>query len=191
MGRRQTDSKVCRSLLPVLFLLGMVSVCMALLWLPAVLKSTGNTAINQVLDLVENDSGGSGAEEIEEEVCCRGFEHLELWGDAVKWGAKHKMNSSRECCMACKGMCGSNGGPCLCNSWVFCGNRDACGPRFGEVWFICILFFIFLVNCFGIFGPNILCVFNCAVQGSVHAGFVLNLATCISCLRIELLVCIT
>jgi len=31
-------------------------------------------------------------------------------------------------------MCSGNEGPCLCDSWVFCGNREACGPKFGECW---------------------------------------------------------
>ena len=30
---------------------------------------------------------------------------MELWGDAVKWGCDFKLNSSRECCLACKAMC--------------------------------------------------------------------------------------
>ena len=69
----------------------------------------------------------------EEENCCRGIENLELWGDAVKWGSEFRLNSSEECCMACKRMCSGEGGPCMCNSWVYCGDREACGPRFGEV----------------------------------------------------------
>ncbi|XP_074588498.1 uncharacterized protein LOC141844351 [Curcuma longa] len=64
---------------------------------------------------------------------CRGQEHLELWGLVVKWGADFKLNSSAECCRACKAMCGS-GGPCRCNSWVFCGDRERCGEKFGECW---------------------------------------------------------
>uniref|UniRef100_A0A0A0KYJ0 Uncharacterized protein n=1 Tax=Cucumis sativus TaxID=3659 RepID=A0A0A0KYJ0_CUCSA len=39
------------------------------------------------------------------EECCRGIVQLELWGDAVKWGCDFKLNSSRECCLACKAMC--------------------------------------------------------------------------------------
>lgn len=66
------------------------------------------------------------------EDCCSGQEHLELWGHAVKWGADFKLNSSAECCGACKAMCGSDG-RCRCNSWVFCGDRERCGEKFGEV----------------------------------------------------------
>ncbi|KAE9459249.1 hypothetical protein C3L33_08845, partial [Rhododendron williamsianum] len=62
--------------------------------------------------------------------CCRGMENLELWGAAVKWGSEFKFNSSEECCRACKAMCTENDGPCLCDTWVFCGNRDACGSQF-------------------------------------------------------------
>ena len=29
-------------------------------------------------------------------------------------------------------VCG-NGGSFLCDTWVLCGNRDVCGPKFGEV----------------------------------------------------------
>ncbi|KAA3454782.1 Peptidyl-prolyl cis-trans isomerases isoform 1 [Gossypium australe] len=66
--------------------------------------------------------------------CCRGIENLELWGPAVKWGSEFKFNSSVECCQACKTMCSGNDGPCLCDTWVFCGNKEACGSRFGECW---------------------------------------------------------
>lgn len=69
-----------------------------------------------------------------EKECCRGIENLELWGAAVKWGSEFKFNSSEECCGACKKMCSGNDGPCLCDSWVFCGDREACGPHFGECW---------------------------------------------------------
>lgn len=65
--------------------------------------------------------------------CCQGIENLELWGAAVKWGSEFKFNTSKECCEACKAMCTGNDGPCLCDTWVFCGNKDACGSRFGEV----------------------------------------------------------
>ncbi|KAE8692992.1 hypothetical protein F3Y22_tig00110819pilonHSYRG00127 [Hibiscus syriacus] len=30
-------------------------------------------------------------------------------------------------------MCTGNDGPCLCDTWVFCGNKEAYGSRFGEV----------------------------------------------------------
>ncbi|XWS35579.1 hypothetical protein CRYUN_Cryun20dG0009100 [Craigia yunnanensis] len=31
-------------------------------------------------------------------------------------------------------MCKGDDKPCLCDSWVFWGNREACGSRFGECW---------------------------------------------------------
>ncbi|MCD7470737.1 hypothetical protein HAX54_010838 [Datura stramonium] len=31
-------------------------------------------------------------------------------------------------------MCTGNHGPCLCDTWVFCGNKEACGDKFGECW---------------------------------------------------------
>lgn len=66
--------------------------------------------------------------------CCRGIEDLELWGSAVKWGSDFKFNTSEGCCNACKAMCTGKDGPCLCDSWVFCGNRENCGSKFGEVY---------------------------------------------------------
>jgi hypothetical protein len=82
---------------------------------------TGSTSS---IDLVgEKNVGG----------CCRGIENLELWGSAVKWGSDFKFNTSEECCNACKSMCTGKDGPCLCDTWVFCGNPQACGSKFGEV----------------------------------------------------------
>ncbi|KAK8325916.1 hypothetical protein V6Z11_A11G082900 [Gossypium hirsutum] len=52
----------------------------------------------------------------------------------MKWGSDFKLNSSEECCRACKEMCEGDDGPCLCDSWVFCGNKQDCGSRFGECW---------------------------------------------------------
>ncbi|KAF5734258.1 hypothetical protein HS088_TW16G00705 [Tripterygium wilfordii] len=31
-------------------------------------------------------------------------------------------------------MCTGDDGPCLCDTWVFCGNREACGSQFGQCW---------------------------------------------------------
>jgi len=80
--------------------------------------------IGSTLDLVGEKNGGG---------CCRGIENLELWGSAVKWGSEFKFNTSQECCNSCKSMCTGKDGPCLCDTWVFCGNREACGSKFGEV----------------------------------------------------------
>lgn len=81
----------------------------------------------------EQDTGLMGEDE-ETDDCCRGIENVEFWGAAVKWGTDFKFNSSKECCKACKAMCGGGDGPCLCDSWVFCGDRGRCGDKFGECW---------------------------------------------------------
>ncbi|KAI4354657.1 hypothetical protein L6164_003504 [Bauhinia variegata] len=129
MGRRQPDSDFGRFVLLMLLLTGAISCCMVYLFLSSVFRPTVASSVEQ--GLVEK-----GAEDLRSEQgeCCNGIEHLELWGDAVKWGSEFRVNSSQVCCMACKKMCGGDGGPCLCNSWVFCGDRVACGPRFGECW---------------------------------------------------------
>ncbi|PRQ57160.1 putative peptidylprolyl isomerase [Rosa chinensis] len=132
MGRRQNESDLGRFALLALLLMGAISCCMLYLFISMVLKPNSAT-FAPISELGEN--GGevvlAGKEEGE---CCRGIEQLELWGDAVKWGAEFKVNSSKECCMACKDMCGDPNGPCLCDSWVFCGDREACGDKFGECW---------------------------------------------------------
>ena len=133
MGRRRTDSEVSRFVLLSLFLMGAISCYMIYLYLSVVFLPSRTVKIASVSDLSENGAGDLGIEEV---VCCRGIEHLELWGNAVKWGSDFKVNSSEECCLACKAMCGGEHEPCRCDSWVFCGNREACGPRFGEVCFL-------------------------------------------------------
>lgn len=126
MGRRQKDSEPGRWALLFLFLLGTISCCVVYICVPVVF----NKPINGGTVSSISKAGEEGGQEGE---CCRGIEHLELWGNAVKWGSVFKFNSSEECCRACKVMCGGEDGPCLCDSWVFCGNKEACGPRFGEV----------------------------------------------------------
>ncbi|XP_040995413.1 uncharacterized protein LOC121241631 [Juglans microcarpa x Juglans regia] len=131
MGRRQTDSELGRCALLLLFLMGTISCCMVYVCLSLVFNkpNTVSTISSSSSEVFENEGQEGGEAE-----CCRGIEHLELWGDAVKWGSEFKFNSSEECCMACKSMCRGEDGPCLCDSWVFCGNKEACGPRFGECW---------------------------------------------------------
>ncbi|XP_044491279.1 uncharacterized protein LOC123215304 isoform X2 [Mangifera indica] len=119
MGRRQIGLKFGRFAPLILFFLGGLSCFMVYLWIFATYDSSFS------------ESGGKGEEEIK---CCRGIQELEFWGDAVKWGSKFKVNTSEECCMACKDMCRGVDGPCPCNSWVFCGDKQGCGPRFGECW---------------------------------------------------------
>ncbi|XP_020203187.1 uncharacterized protein LOC109788774 isoform X2 [Cajanus cajan] len=126
MGRRQNGSDFGRFALLLLFLIGAISCSAVYLFLTVVFKPS-----TESLPSTDHDLGLRGAQE---EQCCRGVEHLELWGDAVKWGSEFRLNSSEECCMACKRTCSGEGGACLCNSWVYCGDREACGPRFGECW---------------------------------------------------------
>ncbi|KMZ64500.1 hypothetical protein ZOSMA_366G00100 [Zostera marina] len=73
-------------------------------------------------------------EEDDNTECCRGIDHLELWGEVVKWGTDFKFSNKEECCSACKDMCKVAAGPCLCNSWVFCGDKKMCKDKFGECW---------------------------------------------------------
>lgn len=89
---------------------------------------------NESLEIVGEHGGDDEGLGRESGKCCRGMENLELWGAAVKWGSQFKFNSSEECCRACKAMCTGNDGPCLCDTWVFCGNQGACGSQYGECW---------------------------------------------------------
>ncbi|GAU23913.1 hypothetical protein TSUD_181020 [Trifolium subterraneum] len=132
MGRRQNDSDFGKSTLFILFLIGTISCSAAYLFLTVIFGSIPESMPSMQVEKIDFDDLLSE----EEGKCCRGVEHLELWGEAVKWGDKFKVNSSEDCCMACKNMCRGNGNGvrCLCNSWVWCGDRDACGPRFGECW---------------------------------------------------------
>ncbi|RZS25666.1 hypothetical protein BHM03_00058899 [Ensete ventricosum] len=128
MGRRPSETGG----LPLFWILVatvLISCALAYLGLSTALRRQESRFLGLPNDDSELEGRGAGGGD---EDCCRGQEHLELWGAAVKWGADHKFNSSRDCCRACKAMCGS-AGPCLCNSWVFCGDRERCGERFGEV----------------------------------------------------------
>ncbi|KAJ6955101.1 hypothetical protein NC652_006519 [Populus alba x Populus x berolinensis] len=129
MGRKQTYLEISRYGFLVLFSMGTISCCMVYLCFSALFRppisSTKFLDSRVSDDLKREDTNGD---------CCRGIEHLELWGDAVKWGSEFKVNSSKDCCLACKGMCSDDSGPCLCDSWVFCGDKLACGDQFGECW---------------------------------------------------------
>ncbi|TKY55512.1 peptidyl-prolyl cis-trans isomerase [Spatholobus suberectus] len=121
MGRRKNepDRTVCT---PLILLWGSLLLC-GLVYALVSAVLTAPVTESESLALVR-DSGG----------CCRGIENLELWGDVVKWGSEFKFNTSEECCNACKSTCTGNDGPCLCDTWVFCGNRHSCGSKFGECW---------------------------------------------------------
>lgn len=115
-----------------LLLLGFLACTLAYLVISIILRPSNSNPGFDVLGMDESDrislksENGGG--------CCRGIPNLELWGTAVKWGSEHKYNSEEECCKSCKAMCSGNDGPCLCDSWVFCGDRKACGQQFGECW---------------------------------------------------------
>ncbi|KAG5524945.1 hypothetical protein RHGRI_031584 [Rhododendron griersonianum] len=129
MGRKPIDSEPTRWAPLALLLMGLLSCTVVYMFASTVLRTT-----NESLEMVGGHGGDDEGLERESGECCRGMENLELWGVAVKWGSEFKFNSSEECCRACKAMCTGNDGPCLCDTWVFCGNRDACGSQFGECW---------------------------------------------------------
>ncbi|PON37025.1 Cyclophilin-type peptidyl-prolyl cis-trans isomerase domain containing protein [Parasponia andersonii] len=133
MARRNNDhpeSTNCSSF--VLLCLALISCAVVYAFLSVVLRPSDlytTLELGQVDGGLDRDFGDENGGE-----CCRGIENLELWGAAVKWGSEFKFNSSEQCCKACKAMCTGNDGPCLCDTWVFCGNRDTCGSKFGECW---------------------------------------------------------
>ncbi|CAI9095597.1 OLC1v1031585C1 [Oldenlandia corymbosa var. corymbosa] len=131
MGRKPNESDTNRLGSKILLFLGIVSCTMVYLFMSAVLRPSEIT-ITEPLTKLDEESGSLEGDE--SAGCCRGIPQLELWGPAVKWGTDFKFNSSEECCKACKAMCTGKDGPCLCDSWVFCGNREACGSHFGECW---------------------------------------------------------
>uniref|UniRef100_A0A2P2J5T9 Uncharacterized protein MANES_01G089800 n=1 Tax=Rhizophora mucronata TaxID=61149 RepID=A0A2P2J5T9_RHIMU len=127
MGRRQNDPEASRFAPITLMCVAFFSCLLVYTVLFIVLNPHFSGFESLALMGRSSDADGGGE-------CCRGIEKLELWGPAVKWGSEFKFNSSEECCEACKAMCTGNDGPCLCDSWVFCGNKEACGSKFGECW---------------------------------------------------------
>lgn len=141
MGRKHNDPQSSHSSSFILLSMVLISCTLVYAFISVVLRPTANFSVSHSDSSglvgkggnsgVEGDLGDEGGG------CCRGIENLELWGPAVKWGTNFKFNSSEECCKACKAMC--TDGPCLCDTWVFCGNQEACGSKFGEVRTICSL----------------------------------------------------
>uniref|UniRef100_A0A7N0VL40 PPIase cyclophilin-type domain-containing protein n=1 Tax=Kalanchoe fedtschenkoi TaxID=63787 RepID=A0A7N0VL40_KALFE len=134
MGRKPSDSEHTRYAHLILLVAGVASCALVYAFLSVVLKPDNSSSISEFDHLGGDKNGnlvGSGGQN---GGCCRGIEHLELWGAAVKWGSEFKVDTAEQCCHACKGMCSGDDGPCLCDSWVFCGNKEACGPKFGECW---------------------------------------------------------
>ncbi|KAK9076605.1 hypothetical protein SSX86_004939 [Deinandra increscens subsp. villosa] len=120
MGRRQIESQPTRLVPLIILLMGLFSCSLLYMFFSVILSPNEDAKLSSIS---ETDGG-----------CCRGIESFELWGTVVKWGSDFKVNSSIECCNACKAMCNGIDGPCLCDSWVFCGNPDRCGSKFGECW---------------------------------------------------------
>lgn len=144
MGRRQNDADPSRYTSLFLVLVGLISFGIVYAVVSTLVNSNGSSKNSSFDSLaMVGESGGWDLEGKDGE-CCRGIENLELWGAAVKWGTEFKFNSSVECCKACKAMCSGDDGPCLCDTWVFCGNKETCGSKFGEVSFWSLM--VFLVN---------------------------------------------
>lgn len=152
MGRKPNDSEPTRYATMILLLMGLVSCTAVYIFMSAVMRPAGSSVVERLAAEEGEFSGGGGGEG--EGECCSGIESFELWGTAVKWGSDFKVNSSKECCKACKAMCTGNHGPCLCDTWVFCGNKKICGDKFGEV-SSKNLFFFFL---YGVFSCKLLAV---------------------------------
>ncbi|GER28848.1 peptidyl-prolyl cis-trans isomerases [Striga asiatica] len=128
MGRKGSELEPTRWGSLILLLMGLVSFTAVYIFMSSALRPPVNSGIGPLRNgISELESSGDGD-------CCKGIENLELWGAAVKWGSEFKLNSSQQCCQACKDMCTGNQGPCLCDSWVFCGNKEVCGEKFGECW---------------------------------------------------------
>ncbi|KAL9231173.1 hypothetical protein vseg_006430 [Gypsophila vaccaria] len=134
MGRRQIDSNASLWITVILIIIGVFACSFAYFVISIVLKPTNSISISSNLGLEERGNGVDYESENVEK-CCKGMPNLELWGSAVKWGTLNKLNSEEECCLSCKAMCSVNdGGSCLCDTWVFCGDHHACGTHFGECW---------------------------------------------------------
>ncbi|XP_042034670.1 uncharacterized protein LOC121781054 [Salvia splendens] len=139
MSRKGSEVEPVRFGSMVLLLMGLVSFCMVYIFMATVMSpsSSGDSKVESLGFGDGNSVGGGGNSDAEVSGgggCCSGIPNLELWGDAVKWGTDFKFNSSEQCCSSCKAMCTGKDGPCLCDSWVFCGNKEACGEKFGECW---------------------------------------------------------
>lgn len=148
MGRRGSELEPARWGSMVLLLMGLVSFCMVYIFMSTVMRpsSSADSKMSSLGYDDENSGGNGGNLELETSGgggCCRGVPNLEMWGAAVKWGTDFKFNTSEQCCKACKAMCTGKDGPCLCDTWVFCGNKEACGEKFGEVSSLATSFFFF------------------------------------------------
>lgn len=135
MGRKPNEADAALPSRWILPLVCLVSCGLVYVFVSAVLTIGGNSSVSEsgLIALVEDGDAVEKFGGDNREGCCRGIQNLELWGAAVKWGSEFKFNNSEDCCNACKSMCTGKDGPCLCDTWVFCGNRETCGSKFGEV----------------------------------------------------------
>lgn len=63
----------------------------------------------------------------------------EMWGDVVRWGASHKVETAQSCCAACRAAgpddeAEEDAAALGCNVWVWCGDADLCGAQHRECW---------------------------------------------------------
>eukprot|EP00270_Netrium_digitus_P011861 TRINITY_DN3790_c0_g1_i2.p1 TRINITY_DN3790_c0_g1~~TRINITY_DN3790_c0_g1_i2.p1 ORF type:complete len:353 (-),score=43.41 TRINITY_DN3790_c0_g1_i2:233-1291(-) len=85
-------------------------------------------------------NGGEEAEESEPEATedvtksCRGLQHYELWGDAIKWGDSNLVDTAEQCCQQCREMCPVGAVHCDCNSWVYCEDEELCAEKHRQCW---------------------------------------------------------
>ncbi|KXZ55434.1 hypothetical protein GPECTOR_3g84 [Gonium pectorale] len=73
---------------------------------------------------------------------CHVAPNQEYWGAPLVWGDSHKARSVAECCAAChahrataaRGGLDKGANSTTCNTWVYCGDKERCGPRFQDCW---------------------------------------------------------
>lgn len=82
-----------------------------------------------------NEDTTSTSDQESGDTSCRGIENWELWGPATVAGDKNKQPTAEKCCESCRAKCKTSGS-CRCDSWVYCGDKEACGEHFQEVEFL-------------------------------------------------------
>ena len=68
------------------------------------------------------------------EVACHIQENTELWGAVVREGTDVTTHTAMECCSACRRVAVLDDGSPGCDTWVWCGNRTACGEFYRQCW---------------------------------------------------------
>lgn len=72
---------------------------------------------------------------------CQGIQNWELWGPATLAGDKNKQPSAEKCCASCRARC-ETAAMCRCDSWVYCGDKEACKGQFQEVTVLTVLSYL-------------------------------------------------